>query len=385
MSAKILNHAGLLIPLDMFRISQLAALLAEQLISKARNILDAKLLLVRHPEAPILLVRIEGHVIGNDASGFWRENSELAAVASRLFPRQVILYYAESGTKAGRREGFVVTQQGQAIAADDATPDRMPPGAKEGDWPVGRLCQQLRVSMQALADGFPGGPRVEVQLVEPHVDDQALLLRLMGRDGGEEDIGDADAPAAPPPSQPAGRAPARGAAAAPGGAKRPSVEDDAKRRAKQQAAQDVEQARRAEEIRSDLPFEIDTHGIMVAPKAALSEPDMLRPYIQARLEGDLPAGLPHNLEGELQGRRVDVVVPVEFLSEVFVENNPLTRAVFESRAKPSKLGGRELLMLEVLGPRLGYGTLISTGKRHVFVSRKLDLPLPGELVAAMLA
>ena len=39
----------------------------------------------------------------------------------------------------------------------------------------------------------------------------------------------------------------------------------------------------------------------------------------------------------------------------------------------------------MLAPRLGYGTLISTGKApHVFVSRKLDLPLPEALVTELL-
>lgn len=391
MSATTSNHAGLLIPLEMFRISQLAALLAEQLVGKARNILDAKLTLTRHPDAPILLVRIEGHVVGGDPAAFWRENADLAALASRMFPRQVILYYAEPGPAAERREGFVVTQHGQALAADDATADRMPPDATDLDWPVARLCQQLRVSMQELADGFPGGPRVEVKLVEPRVDDQALLMTLVGRDPADDDgaappapaagraPGAPGAPGAPPKAAPPGAAGARAAVS-----KRANLEEDAKRRAKQQATQEAELARRAAEIGANLPFETDEHGIIVAPRAELSEPDILRPYIHAKLEGDLPSGLPKTLEGEYQGRRVDIVVRVEFLSEVFVENNPLTRATFESRAHSVEFGERKLLAIEVLGPRLGYGTLVSTGKRHVFVSRKLELPLPSRLVLDLL-
>lgn len=384
MSAMTSNHAGLLIPLEMFRISQLAALIAEQLVGKARNILDAKLTLTRHPDAPILLVRIEGHVVGGDPATFWRENADLAALVSRMFPRQVILYYAEPGPAEERREGFVVTQHGQALAADDATADRMPPGATDHDWPVARLCQQLRVSMQELADGFPGGPRVEVKLVEPRVDDQALLMKLVGRD--EDDDGTAAAPAAgrPPAGAKGAPAPAAAAAARAAASKRANLEEDAKRRAKQQAEQEAELARRAAEIGANLPFETDTHGIIVAPRAELSEPDILRPYIHAKLEGDLPSGLPKNLEGEYQGRRVDIAVRVEFLSEVFVENNPLTRTVFEARANPVEFEGRTLLTIEVLGPRLGYGTLVSTGKRHVFVSRKQDLPLPARLVLELL-
>lgn len=392
MSAKTSNHAGLLIPLDMFRISQLTALIAEQLVSKARNILDAKLILTRHLHSPILLVRIEGHVVGGDPAAFWRENADLAALASRIFPRQVILYYyAQPGLPATRREGFVVTQQGQALGADDATADRMPPDATELDWPLARLCQQLRISTQELAEGFPGGPSVDVQLVEPNIDDQLYLMKLLGRDGADESEADEASPAPGPRPAAMGRAAPstaapRPAAGAPQAApRRANLDEDAKRRAQKQATQVAEQARRAAEIRADLPYETDPHGVIVAPKADLSEPDILRPYIHSKLEGDLPPGLPKALEGEYQGRRVDIAVRVEFLSEVFVENNPLNRPLFESRAQPLRLEDRDLLQLEVLGPRLGYGTLVSSGKVHVFVSRKSDLPLPTRLILELLS
>jgi hypothetical protein len=42
-------------------------------------------------------------------------------------------------------------------------------------------------------------------------------------------------------------------------------------------------------------------------------------------------------------------------------------------------------VIEVLGPRLGYGTLVSSGERHIFVSRKLDLPLPEKLILDLIA
>ena len=49
------------------------------------------------------------------------------------------------------------------------------------------------------------------------------------------------------------------------------------------------------------------------------------------------------------------------------------------------LGGKNVRVAEVLGPRLGYGSLISTGSApHVFVSRKPDMPLPEALIAELL-
>ena len=77
-------------------------------------------------------------------------------------------------------------------------------------------------------------------------------------------------------------------------------------------------------------------------------------------------------------------MPVEFLSEVFVENTPLSRPGFTERASPLELGGKRLLALEVLAPRLGYGTLVSTGTRHVFVSRKPEQTMPTEVLLRIL-
>ena len=108
------SHGGLLFPLDMFRPTMLAAALAENLLSKARNIIDAKLVLARSPNSPVVLARIEGSVIGDDAAAFWKEYADLAMFASQVLPRQVFLYYATGGLE--RREGFIVAQRGQPIA-----------------------------------------------------------------------------------------------------------------------------------------------------------------------------------------------------------------------------------------------------------------------------
>jgi hypothetical protein len=364
------KHAGLIVPFEMFRISQLAAIFAELLVSKARNILDAELVVTRHPSAPILLLQIEGSVVGDDAPDFWRENTDLVSLASRAFPRQVIMYYVEPAPQ--RREGFMVAQQGQVLAADDATHDGMPPGATEADWPVARLCQQLRVPLADLEGRFPGGPSVRAKLVEPgQVDDQALLMTLAGRDAAGAEAQPAGAETTAAPSTPAAR--------------RGSLEEDVKRREKERQAEEAEQARRNEEVRSGLRYAIDDLGLVAAPKAELSEPEILVAFVVPKVSGDLPEGLPRKLADDLQGKRIDVAVKVDFLSEVFVENTPLSRPAFEERATEGTIGGRSVRMMEVLGPRLGYGTLISTGKApHVFVSRKLGTALPEQLVVELL-
>jgi hypothetical protein len=365
------KHAGLLVPFEMFRISQLAAIFAELLVSKARNILDAELVVTRHPSAPILLLQIEGTVVGDDPPEFWRENADLVSLASRAFPRQVIMYYVEPEPE--RREGFMVAQQGQVLAADDAAHDRMPPGATEADWPVGRLCQQLRIPASDLEARFPGGPSVRGKLVEPaQIDDQALLMTLAGRDGA----GAEGEPAA------AGDA---AAAADPAAPRLTALEEDVKRREKERQAEEAEQARRTEQVRSGLRYTIDDLGIVVAPQAELSEPEVLFAFVVPKIAGDLPAGLPGKLADELQGKRIDVAVKVDFLSEVFVENTPLSRPAFDERATEATVGGHSVRLMEVLGPRLGYGTLVSTGKApHVFVSRKLGTALPEQLVVELL-
>ena len=81
----------------------------------------------------------------------------------------------------------------------------------------------------------------------------------------------------------------------------------------------------------------------------------------------------------------DIAVAVDFLSELFIGNSPLSRPQFEEGAKAAKIAGKDVRTMEVLAPRLGYGTLISTGKApHVFVSRKPSLPMPEKLIADLL-
>src|SRR5690349_17107183 len=89
------SHGGMLIPFDMFRLSQLAGILGELLIGKARNILDARLVAVRHEVSRVLLLRIEGHVTGDDPGDFWRSNPDLALVTSQAVPHRVLMYWAQ--------------------------------------------------------------------------------------------------------------------------------------------------------------------------------------------------------------------------------------------------------------------------------------------------
>ncbi len=384
------SHGGMLIPFDMFRLSQLAAIYGELLASKARNILDARLVAIRHEVGNILLLTIEGHVTAEDAAEFWRTNADLALITSQAVPHRVLLYWAQPGPPGKRREGFLFAQRGQVIASDEGTEDRAAGG--EPNWPVTRLCEQMRISIDDLAQAFPGSPRVEIPLVDAGtVNDQELLMTLVGRSG--EGI-DADDGAEPPPPAGPGK-PQRPAAAqapagkpaprpAPAGPPRLTVDEDTKRRATEAAAEAAEQKRRAEQLQAGLAYELDEHGVIATPSAGLSEPDLLRPLIVAEIRGDLPAGLPRELGDRLQGKRSDIAVPVEFLSEVFVENTPLSRPAFQERASALELGGKRLLVLEVLAPRLGYGTLVSTGTRHVFVSRKPEQTLPIEVLLRIL-
>ncbi|MEX1369065.1 MAG: hypothetical protein AB1Z98_38415 [Nannocystaceae bacterium] len=369
------KHGGVLIPLDPFRISTLAAVAAELLVSKARNITDATLVLTRHPQAQLVLGRIEGAVVGDDPTTFWRENADIAVAMSQVLPRQCFMYYAQTAPAQERKEGFLVAQRGQVLAADDATTEGQAPGAER--WPVQELCQQLRLSMEELASGFEGGPSVEVSLLEPNVDDQALLMTLAGQppEGGPDE---GAAPAAG--GAPAGQSPAK-APAKPG----MSVAEDLKRREQERQAESAQQQMRADEVTSGLRYVVDELGIVSCPAAELSEPEILEPFIVSKVSGDLPPGLPRSLTDSLQGKRCDVALRVDFLSEVFLESAPLARPVLEERAQTQTLGGRELRTLEVLAPRLGYGTLITTGKApHVFVSRKPELALPVELVLELL-
>jgi len=366
------QHGGIVVPLDMFRVSHLAALASEVLVGKARNILDAKMVLTRHPSSQIVLITLVGSVIGDEPVTFWRENADLAVAMSQVLRTQCFLYYAKTAPANERREGFVVAQQGRPLAADDASADSQP-ASGEGHWPVSKLCEQLRIDMADLASGFEGGPSIEVSLVEPQVDDQAALMTLAGQqpEGGE--------------------APADGAPAEEGGEDKPkpppkpTVEADLKRRAKQKEDEAAALRERKEQVQAGIAFAIDDLGIVVVPPAELGEPDVLAPFVLSEIEGDLPAGLPSNEAEALQGKRCDIAVAVDFLSELFIGNAPLSRPQFEEGATAAKIGGKDVRTMEVLAPRLGYGTLVSTGKApHVFVSRKPELPMPEKLITELL-
>jgi hypothetical protein len=373
------NHGGLVFPLDMFRPTMLAAALAEGLIAQARNIVDAKLELTRHPEIQLVLARIVGSVVEDDPAKFWRENVELGLIASQVLPRQLFVYWV--ATDPEPRQGFIVAQRGQVLAAQDATADQLPPDATAADWPVAQLLMQLQLEAEELADGFYGGPRVELSLMDREGDDRQLLMTLVGQQPAEPE---APAAGAKPPAQKPAAQP-RPQADEPRAPKRVSAEDDRKRRAAEhQAELDARQAK-AESIHADLPYLVDELGVVVAPKGAeLADTDILSPYVASKLAGELPPGLPRELQDPLQGKRVDFAVPVEFLSEVFVGDKPLTKPTFEAQAQPRELGGQTVKVLEVLGPRLGRGTYIRGSGGGVFVSRTPDLQLPDALIVALL-
>jgi len=384
------SFGGLLFPLDMFRPTTLAAVLAEGLVSQVKNILDAKLVLTRHPQIQVVIARIEGSVIDGDEARFWRDNIELALMASQVLPRQLFLYYV--GVNVEPRQGFVVAQRGQVLAAEDATADQLPPDALPEDWPVERLLAQLGLHYEDLATGFVGGPTIELSLVDGGGDDRELLMALAGQPPGPAEDAEpgpaAKAPTAAPTTRapaskaaPAGAAPAKDAPARP---KRITVEEDQKRRAAEQhAAQEAREAKAAS-IRADLPYLIDEFGIIVAPIAELADTDILEPFLVSKLAGDLPAGLPRDQQEPLQGKRIDFAVKVEFLSEVFVGERPLVKPTFDEQAAARTLGGQAVKVLEVLAPRLGKGTFVRRERAGVFVSRTADLPLPESLILALL-
>jgi hypothetical protein len=393
------SHGGLVFPLDMFRPTMLAAVLAEGLVSQARNILDAKLELIRHPEIQLVLARIVGTVVGDDSATFWRENVELAVMASQLLPRQLFVYWLQG--EPAPRQGFLVVQRGQVLAAQDATADQLPPDATEADWPVAQRLKQLQVDPDELASGFFGGPRIELSLIEPEGDDRELLMTLAGRPPGAEAAGPGQAQAqAPAPGGSRSTAPTGTASAAsslvgqppagagPAGAaasKKLSVDEDRKRRAAEHQAEAEARAAKASSILADLPYSIDELGIVVAPKKTeLADTDLLRHYCVSKLDGDVPTGLDRELRAQLQGKRIDFVVPVAFLSEVFVGEGPLSKAAFEQQGQVRSLGGAEVRVLEVLAPRLGRGTIIRRDRAGVFVSRVPEMPLPEALIVALL-
>ena len=124
--------------------------------------------------------------------------------------------------------------------------------------------------------------------------------------------------------------------------------------------------------------------MVVALPIELSENELLRPFQIAQVDRNAPESLPADLRGRLQGKAVDFAVKVEFLSEVFVDTQPLNRGKFEERATPRDLDGAKVLALEVHAPRLGPGTLVRLGSKNVFVSRRADAPLPAHLIRHLL-
>ena len=411
------SHGGILFPLDMFRPTTLAAALAEVLIGKVRNILDATVEISRHPSLPLALAQIRGTVVGDDPAEFWRENLDLALVVSQIVPRQCFVYYAR--TSPNPREGFVVAQRGQAVAADDSNRDDVPQGKAGTHWPVTRLCEQMRISIDELAEGFPGGPRIELSLMEPRGNDQTLLMTLVGQPAAGEAEAELDEAEAayedeppPPPTRgpsltqgfgapptaagPPSRGPAPGpsprASAAPRAApaaptaRTPTMTaaDDTKRRAADRAAELAEMQQRGQEAASKLSYAEDELGVVVALPIELSESELLRPFQLAQVDRNAPESLPAELRGRLQGKAVDFAVKVEFLSEVFLDKQPLNRGKFEERATPRELDGAKVLALEVHAPRLGPGTLLRLDGKNVFVSRRPDAPLPARLLRTLL-
>ncbi len=375
------NHGGLVFPLDMFRPTMLAAALAEGLIAQARNIIDAKLELVRHPEIQLVLARIVGSVVEDDPAKFWRENVELGLIASQVLPRQLFVYWVATEPEA--RQGFIVAQRGQVLAAQDATADQLPPDATAADWPVAQLLMQLQLEAGELADGFAGGPRVELALMDREGDDRELLMTLAGQPPDAAEPPAAGAAPGPAAAQARPQAPAQpDEARAP---KRMTAEEDRKRREAEHQAELDARAAKAESIHADLPYLVDELGVVVAPKGAeLADTDILSPFVASKLEGDVPPGLPRSLQDQLQGKRVDFAVPVEFLSEVFIGAEPLSKPTFEAQAQTRELGGHSVKILEVLGPRLGRGSFIRRERAGVFVSRTPDLALPEALILSLL-
>ena len=130
---------------------------------------------------------------------------------------------------------------------------------------------------------------------------------------------------------------------------------------------------------SGLELVRDEQGAVVVCDAELADHDLLAPYQIKKVRGDLPAGFDGALTDELMGKRVDFAVRVDFLSEVFVDDKPLSRPTFEAAATPLP-GADDVMALEVLAPRLGRGTLLRRGRAGMFISRTPDLPVPSALL-----
>ena len=141
---------------------------------------------------------------------------------------------------------------------------------------------------------------------------------------------------------------------------------------------------RGQEAASKLAFAEDDLGVVVALPIELSESELLRPFQIAHVDRNAPEALPAELRGRLQGKAVDFAVKVEFLSEVFLDKQALSRGKFEERATPRDLDGATVHALEVHAPRLGPGTLLRLGSKNVFVSRRIDAPVPARLLRGLL-
>ena len=379
------SFGGILFPLDMFRPTMLASIVGEAFVAKARNVLDAKLELTRHAHSQLVCMRLHGSIV-EDPSDFWRENADLALILSQVMPRQVFLFY---GSEAPKRQGFLVAQQGQALAGDDADDAVLPADTPDSEWPVARLAGQLRCTLDELANGFEGGPRIELSVMESTGDDRELLMTLAEGLGGPEDA-DADdaeeadqaAPNSDPHSAAASAAPAPPRRKSPGELQA-EAEADRKRRAAEKEAEEAERQRLISKAHDGLRYVVDDIGLVVAVEAELSDTDVLSPFVVRKLDGDLPEGLPRDLTGPLQGKRLDIAVKVDFLSEVLRDGSPLDKARFEAESEVVELDGLEFRRIAVLAPRLGSGTLYRRARAGVYVSREPGAAVPEALVVAV--
>lgn len=382
------NHGGLIFPLEMFRASTLASAIAEGLLAKIKNIVDAQLILTRHPTGPLVLVQIEGAVVGEDLAHFWEENMDLALYASQGLPRECFAYYMAG--PPDRKQGLLIAQQGKVVAGDQATEDTIPPETSAEEWPLPRLCQQLGITVDELAGGFLGGPSAAVSLMEPSASDDEPVLRVLGeqppdlQDGGSlptEHSGDLAEDTPQPASTSASASPGPGPSL--GASGKPAANagaEDSKRRAREASEETSLRQQRAETISSELSVVMDEHGAIVICEAELGDTDILASYAVRKVTGELPPGIQPSLVDQLQGKRIDFAVQVEFLSEVFIDDKPLTKGFFEAESTALDFGGGSLRSLEVLAPRLGRGTLLRQGRDGIFVSRAGKLSLPSALL-----
>src|SRR5690606_29323109 len=148
-------------------------------------------------------------------------------------------------------------------------------------------------------------------------------------------------------------------------------------------AEVAERAAVAEQARSGLRTSCDELGVVVAPEAELGDADILNPFVVRALKGEVPEGLPRDAAERLQGKRIDIAVPVEFLSEVLYNGAPLNKADFEANAETVEVDGLEFQRLEVHAPRISAGVLLRRGLNGVCCSRDVGMPLPAALVVSV--